>query len=243
MRAERDGWRQAGPLTWMLAAACGWALLLWLAALMGMGERLQPLPAVDPGPLPAVAEQAPLRIGALAQYAEAAHRPLFTDDRRPHAFVASVDGDGAEGGGGLDFALTGVLISPQVRLAILQPAGGGESQRVREGAAVEGAPGWRLLELQPHRAIFDGSSGQATLELRRFGGDGAPAGEPKAAPADPARAEVEAELRKAAGLPDPDEARRIEDIRRRIEARRAQLKQHPPVDDGGGRLRPLSGTQ
>ena len=42
----------------------------------------------------------------------------------------------------------------------------------------------------------------------------------------------------------PDEARRIEDIRRRIEARRAQLRQQPQTqnaDDGGARARPLSG--
>ena len=40
----------------------------------------------------------------------------------------------------------------------------------------------------------------------------------------------------------PDEARRIEDIRRRIEARRAQMRQqNQDAGDGGGRPRPLSG--
>ena len=46
----------------------------------------------------------------------------------------------------------------------------------------------------------------------------------------------------AAAQSPPDEARRIEDIRRRIEARRAQMRQqNQDAGNGGGRLRPLSG--
>ena len=29
--------QHAGPMTWLLAAGAGWALLLWMAALLGMG--------------------------------------------------------------------------------------------------------------------------------------------------------------------------------------------------------------
>lgn len=250
MGAERGGWRQAGALTWLLAAFCGWAVLLWLAALLGLGGRLPALPASDPGALPAVAAPVPARIGALAQYAEAAQRPLFSADRRPHAFVASVGGDedGSGDGGALDFQLTGVLISPQVRLAILQPAAGGESLRVREGHAPDGAPGWRLLEVQPRRAIFEGSGGQITLELRRYGGADGTAAAPRspamvenaAAGAAAAAAEDAARAADAAAPPTLDETRRIEDIRRRIEARRAQLRGTKEAEKPG-RLRPLSG--
>ena len=31
---------QAGPLTWLLAAGAGWALLLWFGALLGMGGQV-----------------------------------------------------------------------------------------------------------------------------------------------------------------------------------------------------------
>ena len=241
---------QAGPMTWLLAGAFGWALVLWLAALAGMGTRLAPGVASAATALPVAVPPAPPRVGPLGQYAEAASRPLFTEDRRPRAFLAigAGDGDGGADGAALDFQLTGVLISPRVRLAILQPAAGGESQRVREGSAPEGAGGWRLVEVQPRRAVFEGPGGQTTLELRTFGVAGVPA--------PPRGAEIQVEAASAAAMQAanaaadaaagnaqaPDEARRIEDIRRRIEARRAQMRsQNPEANDGGARPRPLSG--
>jgi general secretion pathway protein N len=255
MSAERGPWQrlaQAGPLTWTLAAACGWALLLWLAALLGLGSRLGQTRASAALALPAPVPAGQERIGPLGQYAEAAARPLFTADRRPRAFVAIGPDDGGNGANSasLDFQLTGVLISPQVRLAILLPAAGGEPQRVREGGVPEGAAGWRLVEVQPRKAVFDGPGGQTTLELRTFGVAGAPpiamrgadmqmdAAAPSAVPPPPPPPPA------AEPAQPPDEARRIEDIRRRIEARRAQMRQQSQTQnagDGGARLRPLSG--
>ena len=216
---------QARPLTWLLAGFCGWALLLWLGALFGMGGRVAPVEPQPASALPQPRPATPDRIGPLVRYAEAAARPLFTQDRRPRGFLASVpEGEGeAAQSQSLDFILTGVLISPQVRLATLQPSGGGEAQRVREGSSPDGANGWRLLEVQPRRAIFEGSSGQVSLDLRTFGGSGAAPG-------------AVARTNPAAGPPPPppppstdagppqSEAARIETIRRRIEARRAQLR-------------------
>jgi general secretion pathway protein N len=230
---------QAGPLTWLLAACAGWALLLWLAALLGLGGALAPTPVIAAEiALPQARAMSPDRIGPLAQYAEAASRPVFTPDRRPRSFMAT----GPDGGiasdaqsQSLDFILTGVLISPQVRLAILKPTGGGESVRVREGASPEGASGWRLVEVQPRRAVFEGSGGESSLDLRVFGDDamvepGVMAGN-NAAAADAANAAnaAEAAAKEAAdAAPIPiSEAARIEAIRRRIEARRAQLRANP----------------
>ena len=232
---------RAGASTWLLAAACLWALLLWLAAALGMGTRIEPVEAVAAGALPAPAAAVGERLGPLGQYAEAASRPLFTQDRRPRAFLAVAQGEGEGSGAALDFILTGVLISPQVRLAILQPSAGGESQRVREGAAPEGAADWRLLEVRPRAALFEGPGGQVALELRSFGVAGSP--EPRAgAPVPSAVPPPPQEGVRDAGDSAPDEARRIEDIRRRIEARRAQMRQqNQDPGNGGGRSRPLSG--
>lgn len=240
---------QAGAMTWVLAAACGWALLLWVGALLGMGGRIaEAVPVAQPA-LPRPLAPVPDRVGPLAQYAEAAAHPLFTEDRRPRAFLASAGGDdGAVAAQPFDFVLTGVLISPQVRLAILQPTAGGTSLRVREGAVPEGAPGWRLLEVQPRRAVFEGPGGQTTLDLRTFGVAGDPT--PARAVDAPQAATAAASAMRAASAADAavdnaqasDDARRIEDIRRRIEARRAQLQsQNPDANDAGARARPLSG--
>ena len=239
MRTERSllqRFAQSRPLTWLLAGFCGWALLLWLGALSGMGGRVEPVEPLPASPLPQPGAATPDRIGPLIRYAEAAARPLFTQDRRPRGFLASVpEGEGeAVQSASLDFILTGVLISPQVRLAIVQPTSGGEAQRVREGSTPEGANGWRLLEVQPRRVIFEGSSGQVTLDLRTFGGSAPP-------PVPIARNAADA----ASAVPPPppppvadqgpqSEAARIETIRRRIEARRAQLRAASPANDTNG---------
>ena len=228
MRTERsllERFAQSRPLTWLLAGFCGWAVLLWVGALLGMGGRVAPVEPLPASALPQPGPATPDRIGPLIRYAEAAARPLFTQDRRPRGFLASVpEGEGeAAQSASLDFILTGVLISPQVRLAIVQPSGGGEAQRVREGSTPEGANGWRLLEVQPRRVVFEGSSGQVTLDLRAFGGSGPAPAAVARNPADVSGA-VPPPPPAAGEAPPQSEAARIETIRRRIEARRAQLR-------------------
>ena len=227
---------QSRPLTWLLAGFCSWALLLWIGALFGMGGRVAPVEPLPASALPQPGPATPDRIGPLIRYAEAAARPLFTQDRRPRGFLASVpEGEGeAAQSASLDFILTGVLISPQVRLAILQPTAGGNSQRVRVGNSPEGAGGWRLIDVQPRRAVFEGGGGQSTLDLRTFGAPGMPpqavsanadAAAAARAAADAAQGAADAA---AAGPPlpppTPAEQARIEELRKRIEARRAQLR-------------------
>lgn len=229
---------QAGLLSWLLAACAGWALLLWLAALLGLGNAVAPTSRLGSDmSLPQSRPHSPDRIGPLSQYAEAAARPVFTSDRRPRSFMATAPDGGismAAQSQSLDFILTGVLISPQVRLAILQPIGGGESVRVREGASPEGASGWRLVEVQPRRAIFEGSGGESSLDLRVFG-EAADPGKvvmvsDAAAAANAAADAADAAAKDAADTaPIPiSEAARIEAIRRRIEARRAQMRGNTP---------------
>ena len=243
---------RAGLATWLLAAACGWAALLWLAALLGMGGRIAETVPVPAGALPTPVAAQPDRIGPLAQYASAVARPLFTQDRRPRSFLATAPEPGQTGADAqrFDFVLTGILISPQVRLAVLQPTAGGDSQRVQVGNAPEGAEGWRLIDVQPRRAVFEGGQGQVTLDLRTFGVAGTPAmpnlgqagvrGDAMAAAQDAAASAAAASAAAAAAaaavregrpvpLPQPPtqmdgpaaEAR-AQQILRRIEARRAR---------------------
>ncbi len=254
--AERNllqRFEQAGPLTWLLAGCAGWALLLWLSALLGLGNAVAPTPRIAAdGSLPQAKPASPDRIGPLGQYAEAAARPVFTSDRRPRSFLATAPDGGMTADAqsqSLDFILTGVLISPQVRMAFLQPTGGGPSVRVREGASPEGASGWRLVDVQARRATFQGSSGESSLDLRVFGDDAQveraiiagnntasskPGADPTQTPmvrdaisaANAAVDAADAAARDGAdAAPIPmDEAARIQTIRKRIEARRAQMR-------------------
>lgn len=163
----------AGPRTWLLGMLAGWALLVWVLALAGMGGHITPLPD-DPAllqRLPSPPPPPPERIGTLAQYSEAGARPLFSEDRRPQPFSLQPEGE-AEQAPAFDFILTSVLQVPGLQMAIVQPTGGGDSVRMKLGEAPEEAKGWRLVELHPRSAVFDGPEGQKSLDLRVFDGSG-----------------------------------------------------------------------
>ncbi|WP_133000541.1 general secretion pathway protein GspN [Luteimonas arsenica] len=167
MRAE-----SAGAKTWLLGGVALWALVAWLLGLFGLGGRIDRLPP-DPAlvqALPTAAQPGEDRLGPLAQYAESADRPLFTSDRRPQPFfINPVD---EEAPAEFEYVLTSVLLVPGLEVAIVQPAAGGESVRLKVGESAEGAPGWQLSSISPRGAVFDGPGGQRTLELRVFDGVG-----------------------------------------------------------------------
>lgn len=163
----------AGPRTWLLAGVAGWALVAWLLALAGMGGRVEPLPP-DPSllqPLPQARTVAAPRLGGAGEYSEIANRPLFTTNRRPQAFFLQGQGDTAESRA-FDYVLTGVLITPNLRLATIQPPDGSETLRVRVGEAPAPQPDWRLVILNERDAVFEGPDGRRTLNLRVFDGVG-----------------------------------------------------------------------
>src|SRR5690606_38814803 len=244
----------ASARTWLLGAVAAWALCAWLLALLGMGRSVEPLDE-DPAllqPLPQVARTPKARLGPLAQYEEIARRPLFSDDRRPQPFVIN-PGDESAAKKGFDYVLTSVMIAPDFRMAILQPSEGGDPVRVKVGAAPETAPGWRLVSLEPRLAVFDGPEGERKLQLRVFDGEGgipptppaAPDGNvpdrpsrrapdmagqqpPEQRPASVEEADAAPPAEDAAPEAKPDNrasAEQIEAIRKRIQERRAKLRQ------------------
>ena len=160
-----------GPRTWLLAALAGWALLVWLLALFGMGGSIRPLPA-DPSlvqALPQLRPSAAERLGPITQYSETSTRPLFSENRQPVPFFISGQEEG-EQPQSFDFVLSSVLITPALKMAILQATEGGESVRVKLGEAPESAPNWQLVEINPRSVVITGPEGRKTLELRVFDG-------------------------------------------------------------------------
>jgi general secretion pathway protein N len=180
------------PRTWLLAALAGWALLAWVLALAGMGGRVAPL-AGDPAllqQLPQLRAAAGERLGPYGQYDNIASRPLFSEDRRPKPFSLRGEGE-EEQPDAFDYVLSGVLLTPGLKLAILQPAApdgapgqasGGESVRIKLGESAERPAGWRLVSLQPRSAVFEGPEGQRTLELRAYDGSGGQPATPASRP-------------------------------------------------------------
>lgn len=192
MRAEVPGAR-----TWVLGAVALWALATWTLGLFGLGGRVDRLPP-DPElvqALPAAVQPGDERVGPLAQYAELGDRPMFTTDRRPQPFFINPEGEDAPAE--FEYVLTSILLTPGLGVAIVQPAEGGESLRLKVGESAAGAPGWQLASLTPRSAVFDGPEGQRTLELRVFDGVGGEA--PTAMSTPPAAGDAPARGRTASG--------------------------------------------
>ncbi|MCC4603032.1 type II secretion system protein XpsN [Xanthomonas campestris] len=187
-----------GLRTWLLATVAGWALLVCILAVAGLGKRVELLPD-DPAlvqHLPTLPAPAPERLGAFEKYSEIAAHPAFAEDRLPHPFFLSGnDGSGAAS----TVRLTGVLLTETFKMATLtlDPQ---DSVRVQLGG--EAVKGWRLLALQPRSATIEGPGGTQTLELHVFNGQG---GQPPTANA--------AARGAAAGtppLPSPDAAATVQ---------------------------------
>lgn len=220
--------------TLILATFTAWALLLAVAAGLGLGARVTPHPddgALAP-PLPAVgSRQAEVELDAFASFTEVVDRPLFSPDRRPQAVQLADNAPEAASIGNLE--LTSVVITPELRMASLRDTDANTTLRVREGASIEGRPGWRLLSLEPRTATLEGPSGSHSLELRVFDGKGgeSPTRVLDAAPAAPAVPAAAAQSETAPQQTGNTEftsinaRERAEQIRQRIEARRAELRE------------------
>lgn len=232
------------PLTAVCAALALWTLAVFALTLSGLGARFSPYPD-DPGRAPELPNvqlvKGGIRLGPITDYLEVGQRPLLTPDRRPGAVADSGEEDSAP----LDASLTSVLISGDVKLAILQDNTGGGNRRVRLGELLEGTS-WRLQSLEPRRAVLVGPLGEKTLDLRVFDGRGGASPTPLSSspgsgqvsrPAGSAPPKKTDAIEPAPGVeaptPDkaepapqdsPDQQAQVEAIRRRIEARRAQMR-------------------
>lgn len=148
-------------LTAPLAAAVLVLGLAFLVLLAGVGRGVRWAAPRAPAPLPAqhaATLPAPL---PLEHFAPAWQQPLFDPDRKPVAHAAS-------GGGQLgDMQLTGVILTPSLRMALLhnkRDAASGQELRVREGTRLPDGS-WTLVEVRPRSAVFDSSSGRVELQL------------------------------------------------------------------------------
>lgn len=246
MRIEAIGLR-----TVWLATLALWGLLIWALGLAGLGQRIVPLPD-DPSMtqrLPSLPATPGERLGDYSRYAEIAARPVFAEDRRPHPFFLSADnGQGAAP----SVRLTGVLLTDSFKMATLTTEQG-ESLRLQEGR--DPVKGWRLLSLEPRRAVVSGGSGTQTLELQVFDGKGGqpptalgqgarPPGTPPLPLPPPATTAVSGPVTPVAATPQAGangtpatpaqsapaaapapSSEQLQAIRERIEARRRQLQQ------------------
>jgi general secretion pathway protein N len=135
--------------------------VLFLALLAGIGRGVHWRAPRAPAALPAQhAATLPPPV-PLEHFAPAWQQPLFNPDRKPVAHAAS-------GGGQLgDMELTGIILTPSLRMALLhnkREGDSGQELRVREGTRLPDGS-WTLVEVKPRSAVFDSSSGRVELQL------------------------------------------------------------------------------
>jgi general secretion pathway protein N len=227
------------PLTLLLGGAALWALCLLVLALGGLGTRF-PEPALDspPPPLPKVALVATRsRLGPPDSYAEVGSRPVMNEGRQPSVVAESAEG---ASNADLDVTLSSVLITSNLKLALLTDNKDNSSKRVKLGDVVEGS-NWRLVSLEPRQAVMEGPTGQKVLPLRVYDGasgenptavastDAAQQGGVNPPPRSPPPPPVAQNAPPTATVSKPDpnqmsQEQQVEAIRARIEARRAQMR-------------------
>ena len=143
-----------------LAGACavtGAALLVFLA---GVGRH------VTWNDMPGAAEEAHAARAAvmpetmpMTSFAEVWQRPLFAADRKPGVVAAT--GDTVSLG---DLQLTGIILTPTLKMALLRSTSGDKQVRVKEGAALPDGR-WTLATLGPRSATFDNGGERKELTL------------------------------------------------------------------------------
>jgi general secretion pathway protein N len=243
-----------------MALAGGCVALIVSAGLLlgGVGMEVAALPHKDrslAGGQPGQAGLESFRLPPLEEYAVVVERPLFNDDRLPLLDVAGDEAGDADGDQdevapvALNVTVNGIIITPELKVAMVTDNATKEKLRLRENMPLEGDQGaWVLQRIEPRKLVFEGGGeGPAEVELlthTKALKEGTPAPARKAAAKKPAQkpaqvpgqrpisvaaSMVQQKRREAennnADEDDQDRAAKAEEIRQRVAERRAQLRE------------------
>ena len=219
-------------LSLILAGTCAVLFLLALALQVGVGRGYTWLEPEADGPAVSAAaiDRAPFKLPAETEYAATQQRPLFNEDRKPTPEESGDDSTAAPQppSAPLNVALTGVVLTPDLRVATLQDKTKNNATVVlKEGMPMPGDQGgWTLTHINPRSAIFRELAGEeievelTTAVANPRAGAPARAGAPNAAlPGTPA-----APRAPNAGPAVTPANPQSEALQRRIEERRKQMR-------------------
>ncbi|MEO7149485.1 MAG: hypothetical protein ABIY40_06085 [Rhodanobacteraceae bacterium] len=232
-------------LTSALGALCALLALLLVVLWAGLGRRVHWDDGEAPPrlPLPHAATPPPV-VAPLQAFAQVWERPLFSPDRKP-----SLSGGNANADAG-DLELTGVIVEPGLRMALLREKSSGHTLRVREGERA-GDSGVTLIEVKPRSAVVDAGGSRSELALKvgpAPGGNAVDNAQPAAPPTGAETAPQDNNAAATAAMevasPQPGDtsqnsdgaqdaaAARIKALKARIEQRRKQAAQQQQNDSG-----------
>jgi hypothetical protein len=243
-------WLQGNPLGIALVAVGGFLALLvlgmtivWnLPVTVDVGDRATEDVAVAVSPLVAG------KIGSLNDYRNVDERPVFNESRSPEIVVAEnaaedLTDQTIEVKGAPEVRLTGVIITPGMKIASLTPVDTSqESVMAHEGQSLAGEfVGWQVSVVNPRDVVLESNDGQR-LQLELQVHDVTIKEPPKPKPVTQAAQTKQTEPGQAESGADDDQAplSRAEQIRQRIAERREELRREQEAqsnqsDDGGSK--------
>jgi general secretion pathway protein N len=220
----------------VLAGACGVLLLLAFALQVGFGRGYHWLAPDEDATNAAGAvaiDREPFKLPPETAFVETTERPIFNEDRKPTPETAPEDVKPPPPSVPLNVNLTGVILTPQVHLAMLHDNAKNEAMSVREGMPLSGdLGGWTLTKVKPRSALFKDSSGEEVeVELSTAVASPKPGSNPpRPGGVGPAQAGAnQAPTQQFGPKPPPPAAKgtetaQAEQMQRRIEERRKQMR-------------------
>lgn len=235
-------WLQGNPLGIALVAiggflallALGMAIVWSLPVTVGADDAVTDVAPGDMTPL--VAEEA----GSLDDYRIVDERPVFNESRSPEVVaVEDAIDDSVDQGIAVQDApevkLTGVIITPGMKIASLTPADTSqESVMAHEGQSLTGEfVGWQVSVVNPRNVVLESTDGRK-LELELQVHDVAIKEPPKPKPVVAAAQTKQTEPGQPDNGADDDEEplSRAEQIRQRIAERREELRREQEAQEG-----------
>jgi general secretion pathway protein N len=158
--------RVARLTTTALAAVCGVLLLTALLQYAGVGRGYSWAPD-DPAGEPTLpgsaVDEKPLKFPPATAFAEVEAHPLFNEDRKPTPIDASAGAEDAAPQNPLNIALTGIVSTSSVKIAMVLDKARNQSVALKVGMPLEGdQASWTLIEVKPRSVVFRSAANERT---------------------------------------------------------------------------------
>ena len=222
--------RTARLITLSLAGTCGVMALAGVLAWMGAGRGYGWLPEAEAPPVTGVGriDTEAVVMPPDSEFAEVRQRPIFNEDRKPTPIVEEVKPVDAPTAP-LNITLTGIVMTPDLKLAMVRDNTKNEAVSLRVGMPLPGEQqGWTLAEIRSRSVVFKNPQDETSeVELEVAPGLTVPPSAravpppppPGAAPAAPPTGNAPTNV---PGQPPPD---RAAELQRRIEERRREMRE------------------
>jgi general secretion pathway protein N len=221
--------RTARLITLSLAGTCGVMALAGMLAWMGAGRGYGWLPETEAPPVTGVGriDTDAVVMPPDSEFAEVRQRPIFNEDRKPTPIVDEVKPIETPTAP-LNITLTGIVMTPDVKLAMVRDNTKNEGVSLRVGMPLPGEQaGWTLAEIRARSVVFKNPQDETSeVELEVAPGLSVPPSARAVPPPPPGAAPPVAPPTGSAPANVPGQPPdRAAELQRRIEERRREMRE------------------